>query len=75
MLGRSTTFSKQIEEVGASLLGAAWGGVHASNKTYATRQSHQGTQATAAGGCASTSRGCSGESMHLMRTCKSSCVN
>eukprot|EP01043_Picozoa_sp_COSAG02_P029183 COSAG02_NODE_1805_length_10872_cov_7.969461_3_plen_93_part_00 len=28
-----------------------------------------------AGGCASTSRGYSGGSMHLMRTYKSSCVN
>ena len=31
LLGRSTTYSSQIEDAGASLLGVAWGGVHAAD--------------------------------------------
>ena len=31
LLGRSTTYSSELESVGALLLGSAWGGVHAAD--------------------------------------------
>jgi hypothetical protein len=31
MLGRSTTYSTDIEDAGSALLGSAWGGVHAAD--------------------------------------------
>jgi len=31
MVGRSTTFSSDLETAGAALLGSAWGGVHAAD--------------------------------------------
>jgi hypothetical protein len=31
MIGRSTTFSSELESAGAALLGSAWGGVHAAD--------------------------------------------
>ena len=31
LLGRSTTYSSELESIGALLLGSAWGGVHAAD--------------------------------------------
>ena len=31
MIGRSTTYSSELESAGAALLGSAWGGVHAAD--------------------------------------------